>query len=84
MDEEPYDTYVSMLQSGSFDAYYGETQLTPDFDLRPLLSPQGGLNYGSYSSEDMKQCHHGVPQRREYGGSVHDISERNAAHSAGI
>ena len=27
VDEEPYDTYVSMLQSGSFDAYYGETQL---------------------------------------------------------
>ena len=53
VDEEPYDTYVSMLQSGSFDAYYGEVQLTPDFDLRPLLSPQGGLNYGSYSSEDM-------------------------------
>lgn len=56
VDEEPYDTYVSMLQSGSFDAYYGETQLTPDFDLRPLLSPQGGLNYGSYSSEDMSNA----------------------------
>lgn len=56
VDEEPYDTYVSMLQSGSFDAYYGETQLTPDFDLRSLLSPQGGLNYGSYSSEDMSNA----------------------------
>lgn len=56
VDEEPYDTYVSMLQSGSFDAYYGEVQLTPDFDLRPLLSPQGGLNYGSYSSEDMSNA----------------------------
>ena len=56
VDEEPYDTYVSMLQSGSFDAYYGETQLTPDFDLRPLLSAQGRLNYGGYVSEDMSNA----------------------------
>lgn len=56
VDEEPYDTYVSMLQSGSFDAYYGETQLTPDFDLRPLLSSQGRLNYGGYASEDMSNA----------------------------
>ena len=56
VDEEPYDTYVSMLQSGSFDAYYGETQLTPDFDLRLLLSAQGKLNYGGYASEDMSNA----------------------------
>ena len=53
VDAEPYDTYLSMLQSGSFDAYYGETQLTPDFDLRPLLAAKGKLNYGSCDSEEM-------------------------------
>ena len=53
VDAEPYETYVSMLQSGSFDAYYGETQLMPDFDLRPLVSTGGSLNYGGYSSEAM-------------------------------
>lgn len=53
VDAEPYETYVSMLQSGSFDAYYGETQLMPDFDLRPLVSSGGSLNYGGYSSETM-------------------------------
>ena len=42
-----------MLQSGSFDVYYGETQLTADFDLRPLLNAGGSLNYGGYSNEDM-------------------------------
>lgn len=53
VDKQPYDTFVSMLQSGSFDVYYGETQLTADFDLRPLLSAGGSLNYGGYSSQDM-------------------------------
>ena len=53
VDKQPYETFVSMLQSGSFDVYYGETQLTADFDLRPLLSSGGSLNYGGYSSADM-------------------------------
>ncbi len=53
VDKQPYETFVSMLQSGSFDVYYGETQLTADFDLRPLLSSGGSLNYGGYSSENM-------------------------------
>ena len=53
VDAQPYDTYLSMLQSGDFDVYYGETQLTADFDLRPLLSSGGSLNYGGYSSEAM-------------------------------
>ena len=53
VDKQPYDTFLSMLQSGDFDVYYGETQLTADFDLRPLLSPGGSLNYGGYASETM-------------------------------
>ena len=53
VDAQPYDTYLSMLQSGDFDVYYGETQLTADFDLRPMLSSGGSLNYGGYSSEAM-------------------------------
>ena len=53
VDKQPYETFVSMLQSGDFDVYYGETQLTADFDLRPLLSSGGSLNYGGYSSSEM-------------------------------
>ena len=51
--KQPYETFLSMLQSGDFDVYYGETQLTADFDLRPLLSENGSLNYGGYASETM-------------------------------
>lgn len=53
VDKQPYETFVSKLQSGDFDVYYGETQLTADFDLRPLLSSGGSLNYGGYSSDAM-------------------------------
>lgn len=53
VDAQPYETFVSRLQSGDFDVYYGETQLTADFDLRPLLSSGGSLNYGGYSGESM-------------------------------
>lgn len=53
VDAQPYETFVSCLQSGDFDVYYGETQLTADFDLRPLLSSGGSLNYGGYSGESM-------------------------------
>lgn len=53
VDKQPYESYLSMLQSGDFDVYYGETLLTPDFDLRPLLSPGGSLNYGGYASDSM-------------------------------
>ena len=56
VDKQPYDTYVSMLQSGDFDVYYGETLLTADFDLRPLLSSGGSLNYGGFSNEDMSNA----------------------------
>lgn len=51
VSKQPYETFVSEVQSGAFDLYYGETLLTPDFDLRPLLSGAGSLNYGGYSSE---------------------------------
>ena len=56
VDAQPYETFVSRLQSGDFDVYYGETQLTADFDLRPLLSSGGSLNYGGYSSESMSSA----------------------------
>lgn len=56
VDRQPYDTFISMLQSGDFDVYYGETQLTADFDLRPLLSAAGRLNYGGYASETMSDA----------------------------
>ncbi len=56
LDKESYSYFMSALESKSFDVYYGETQLTPDFDLRPLLSSGGKLNYGGYSSKKTSEA----------------------------
>ena len=47
--ELPWDSYMSALQSGNFDVYYGEVALGADFDLSPLVLP-GRLNYGDIAS----------------------------------
>lgn len=47
------EAFAAALQGGDFDVYYGETRLTADFDLRPLLSGGGALNFGGYASEEM-------------------------------
>lgn len=52
----PYDDFVTAIEEGSFDVYYGETLLTPDFDPRPLLSPSGRLNYGGYENKEMSDA----------------------------
>ncbi len=44
--------YKTALQTGDFDMYYGETLLTPDFDLTELISPGGSLNYGGYEGDN--------------------------------
>ena len=36
------------MERGEFDLYLGETTLTPDFDLTPLLGKEGTLNYGGF------------------------------------
>ena len=45
----PYEEYLSALQSGTFDLYYGETRMTPDFNCAALIQPGGSLNYGGFS-----------------------------------
>ncbi len=40
------DEYLTALSEGNYDLYYAEVRLSPDLDLRPLLSASGSLNYG--------------------------------------
>ena len=50
----PYDDFIWALQRGNFDIYYGETCLTPDFDIRPLVAKDGALNYGKFDDEEFE------------------------------
>jgi peptide/nickel transport system substrate-binding protein len=48
----PWEEYIEALNAGDFDIYFGETQLTADFDFSPLLSPGGSLDYGGLGSAE--------------------------------
>lgn len=41
-----FETYQQALSNGTFDLYYGDLVMTPDFDVRALLMTGGTLNYG--------------------------------------
>lgn len=42
-----HDAYLKQLNGGDFDLYYGETRLTPNFDLSEFFNSNGNLQYGS-------------------------------------
>lgn len=45
----PWEAYLSALEDGRFDLYYGECKLTADWDVSPLLATGGSLNYGGWA-----------------------------------
>ena len=46
----PWEEYLEALQIGNFDLYYGETRLTADFDLSPILVTGGAVNFGGVTN----------------------------------
>lgn len=50
------EAFQYALQNGNYDLYYGEIRMTPDFDLRSLLTADGALNYGGYRSDAMQSA----------------------------
>ncbi len=43
--ELTWDEYLTALEEGDFDMYYGEVKLRNNFDLTELLDPDSSLNY---------------------------------------
>ena len=43
--ELTWEEYLTALEEGDFDMYYGEVKLRNDFDLTELLDPDSDLNY---------------------------------------
>ena len=50
-----FEDYTAALKQGNFDLYMAETVFTADFDLGPLLSSGGALNYGGWWTEGSDQ-----------------------------
>ena len=51
----PWEEYLSALHSGHYDLYFGEVKLSADWNLIPLLSSSGSLNYGGWSDPELDQ-----------------------------
>lgn len=47
-----WDAYMTALENGNFDMYYGDVCLPANFDLSELLSPGGSLDYGHAANSD--------------------------------
>lgn len=45
LDRLSWEDFMTALEKKEFDLYLGETMLTADFDLEPLLGREGALNY---------------------------------------
>lgn len=52
VEQLSYEDFSAALTQGDFDLYLGETVLTADFDLSPLLSSSGSLNYGRWKNTE--------------------------------
>ena len=50
-----FEDYTAALKQGNFDLDMAETVFTADFDLGPLLSSGGALNYGGWWTEGSDQ-----------------------------
>lgn len=46
--------YQQALATGSYDLYYGEVRLSPNYDLSPFFRSGGSLSYGSLSDSTME------------------------------
>jgi len=48
VDDRPFPEFMQMLEAGSFDLFYGQIRLQPDFDLTELLF--GSLAFGGWGN----------------------------------
>lgn len=47
-----WEEYNAALAAGDFDLYLGQVKLTGDFDLSPLITVGGALNFGGYADPE--------------------------------
>ncbi len=50
VEKYSWEDYTKALQAGNFDLCLAEVLLPASFDLSPLLSPAGALNYGRWNN----------------------------------
>lgn len=69
-----FEDYQTTLAKGDYDFYYGETLLSPDFDIRPLIGTGGALNYGDCANSLTDTL---IAQMRATGGDGKTQAQQN-------
>ena len=64
----PFEQCQGHLRRESFELYYGEYDMTADFDLSSLISTDGERNFSGYYDSDMEKAIRGF---RSAGGEEH-------------
>lgn len=54
LDKLSWEEFTADLGKGRFDLFLGETALTPDFDLEPLLGQNAPLNYAGFADQETR------------------------------
>ena len=72
----PWDSYLSALEAGNFDLYYGEVRLGADWDLRSLVGTGGSLNYGGWSDATTDQLLEDYAAASDRAAAMEKICER--------
>ena len=65
------DDFLEALSAGNYDLYYADVCLSPDLDLRPLLTSSGDLNYGGIQSDSVLTSH--LDSALENSGNHYDL-----------
>ena len=68
-----YDDYVTALQNGNYDLYYGEVRLSPDFDLSVFFGENAALGYGGITDSALALL---CAQARENEGNAYNLYEK--------
>lgn len=70
-----FEDCQSKLRRETFQLYYGEYQMTPDFDLSSIISDGGERNFGNFYSSDMQDALddlHEEQSQQQYEQTVED------------
>lgn len=66
----PRQSYLTALQAGNFDLYYGEVRLPPNFDLSSFFVSGGSLSFGGIADETAAQL---CRSTLENSGNAYDL-----------
>ena len=77
----PWEEYTKALERGNFDLYYGEVNMTADWNMEDLVGTGGSLNYGGYSDPETDALLLAFSSAQNQASAAEDLCRRLADQS---